>query len=481
MLNQADKRNGDQSEEFARRFPHRHRFLAHGPDVTRRRFFEVAGTGLLGSYLAGKAEAAEEITAAGVVPRNSAKNVIFIHLLGAISAIDTFDLKAVTGSSTRLNPAKINGIDWPAGLLPKLGGLLGDVAIVRSMSAWALVHSLAQTWAQIGRNPAAALGDIAPNMGSIVAIEKDVERKSGQVFPAFVALNAPASSGGGYLPATFAPFRINGAGAGIPNTVNNNPGQQAGFNTMFSRLHQLDDPLRVRSPYGTRFEDYDAFYAAAKGLMYNPAVSAAFAVIAADSQRYGNTPFGNACLVAKQMLAANQGTRFIQIDFGSWDMHGDIYGQQNPNGNNLFRMGPQLDNGVSAMLADLKSSGLLNETLVVIMGEFGRTAAISAAGGRDHYLVQSVVFAGGGVKGGKVIGATTPDASRNIITVSDYGWKGSGNTGPRLVRPEDVEATIYDAMGIDYTKVRMDDPYRRGFEYVPFGAQGAYGPINELF
>ena len=75
------------------------------------------------------------------------------------------------------------------GILPKLSGNLGDMAIVRSMSAWALVHSLAQTWTQIGRNPAAALGDIAPNIGSIVAIEKG---KEGTVFPPFVALNANA-------------------------------------------------------------------------------------------------------------------------------------------------------------------------------------------------------------------------------------------------------------------------------------------------
>jgi uncharacterized protein (DUF1501 family) len=210
-------------------------------------------------------------------------------------------------------------------------------------------------------------------------------------------------------------------------------------------------------------------------MMYNNAVSAAFNFAAADSQRYGSSPFGNACLVAKQILAANQGTRFVQITYGSWDMHSGIY--DTASAQSLFGMAPALDNGVAALLSDLKASGLLNETLVVMSGEFGRTPGMSAAAGRDHFLLQSAVFAGAGVKGGKVIGATSADGS----SVTDFGWNGSGTTGPRYVRPEDIEATIYSAMGIDWTTIRRDDPYGRGFEYVPFASQGTYGPINELW
>ena len=87
-----------------------------------------------------------------------------------------------------VNLTVINGINWPVGILPKTGQGLSDIAIVRSVQPWALVHSLAQVWQQIGRNPAAALGDIAPNIGSVVAIEKDPERKPTQVFPTFLTL-----------------------------------------------------------------------------------------------------------------------------------------------------------------------------------------------------------------------------------------------------------------------------------------------------
>jgi uncharacterized protein (DUF1501 family) len=212
--------------------------------------------------------------------------------------------------------------------------------------------------------------------------------------------------------------------------------------------------------------------------MYNPKVTQSFGFTAAESARYGSTSFGNACLAAKQILTADQGTRFIQISYGSWDMHQDIYGTVNPRGNNMFTLSPALDNGVSTLLADLQASGLLSETLVVLAGEFGRTpGALTPAAGRDHFVIQTAVFAGAGITGGKVIGATAPDGSN----ITEFGFSGSGGTGPRNVWPEDVEATIYDAMGIDWTTIRHDDPFGRGFEYVPFASQGTYGPINELW
>ena len=100
------------------------------------------------------------------------------------------------------------------------------------MQAHALVHSLAQTWTQIGRNPAAALGNIAPNIGSVVAIEKDTERTPGQVFPTFLALNSPGGVGPGYFSAEYAPFKVAPATAGITYTTN--PDGQTRFNTRWT-------------------------------------------------------------------------------------------------------------------------------------------------------------------------------------------------------------------------------------------------------
>lgn len=463
----------DKFNKFVNKYPHDHRTFFNRPHITRRTFFEVAGAGVTASFLsASRAAACSVTTTQFVTPQNKAKNVIFILLAGAPSHTDTFDLKVLNGTTpAAFNPTMINGVNWPVGILPQLGKQLGNMAIVRSMNAWALVHSLAQRWTQIGRNPAAALGNIAPNIGSVVAIETASQRTPSQVFPGFLALNSPSGADNGYLPATYAPFRVVPAAAGIPNTTS--PFGQPRYNTLFTRMHQIDDSLRVNSPLGSTAEDYDEFYSAANQLMYNPVVQQAFTFSATDSARYGSTSFGNACLIAKQVLAANQGTRFIQITLGNWDMHQDIYGAQNPKGNNLFTLCPSFDNGAGALLADLANSGLLNNTLVVMAGEFGRTTGpVTPAGGRDHLVQQSIVFAGAGVHGGKVIGATNAAGS----DTTDFGW-----SRQRYVKPEDVEATIYSAMGINWTTVRCDDPFHRGFEYVPFSEQNLYGPIDELW
>lgn len=446
---------------------HRHRVFFGRPHWTRRQFFQVAGTALTASFLTSRYARADEVVTAPVKTRNTARNVIFILLAGAPSHVDTFDLKVTPGvTPDSFQPENINGMAWPTGLMPKLAEHLPKVAIVRSMRAWALVHSLAQTWTQIGRNPAAALGNIAPNIGSIVAIEKDPERLPSQVFPTFLALNSPAAAGSGYLSSQFGPFQVTPATSGIRNTTHADGATR--LEDRWSLLHRLDDPLRQPSPWGKAAEDYDSFYRAARGLMYNPVVDRAFRFTADDRARYGNTAFGNACLVAQQVLAADQGTRFIQITQGGWDMHQNIY-----DANQLPAYGRLLDNGLSALLADLDANGLLDSTLVVMAGEFGRTVGpLSAARGRDHHLQQFAVFAGGGIRGGRTIGSTNETGSG----VAEFGW-----SRDRYVRPEDVEATIYSALGINWTTIRYDDPFRRGFEYVPFAHDDLHGPIDELW
>jgi hypothetical protein len=467
MSNEQEKIN----REFQKR-PWTHKTFFNRPHWTRRRFFQIAGAGVSGAFLAQRYARAQQSveTNAGATTKNTAKNVIFILLAGAPSHTDLFDLKVVPNvTPASFNPETINGALFPTGLLPNLAKNWqnSDFAIVRSMQSHALVHSLAQTWTQIGRNPAAALGNIAPNIGSVVAIEKDSQRLPGQVFPAFLALNSGAGVGQGYFPAVYAPFRVVPATAGIGNTTN--PDGQSTFQTRFQLMHSLDDPDRIDSPYGTPMDDYNDFYTSAESLMYNPSVNSAFGFTTADSQRYGSSSTGNACLVAYQVLKANQGTRFIQVTSSDgWDMHQNIYAT-----GNLPAKGKILDNSVSALLNDLNASGLLASTMVVMVGEFGRTVgALTAAAGRDHWPQQFAVFAGGGIKGGTVIGQTNASGS----DTTDYGW-----SQKRYVYPEDIEATVYSAMGIDWTTIRHDDPLGRGFEYVPQTGPVPYAPVHELW
>jgi hypothetical protein len=437
------------------------------PHWTRRHFFELMGAGVTGAFLSQRYAKAADVTTSGAATKNTAENVIFILLAGAPSHTDTFDLKMVNGvTPMSFNPATVNGIYFPTGLMPKLANLTGDFAIARSVQAHAVVHTASQTWVQIGRNPLAALGNIAPNIGSIVAIEKDGQRKPNAIFPTFLALNSNGNTvNQGYLSAKYAPFRTTPSTAGISNTTN--PTGQTRFEGRFKLMNSLDASLRAGDPNSPEFADYNDFYVDAKQLMYNPQVNQYFGYTAAESARYGSSATGNAMLVASQVLKANLGTRYIQITSNDgWDMHQNIYSV-------LPARAAIIDNGLSALIGDLKANGLFDKTLIVMYGEFGRTVGpLTNQQGRDHWAQQFCFFAGGGIQGGTVIGAT--DAlGRDTV---DYGW-----SQKRYIYPEDIEATIYSAAGIDWTSVRHDDPLGRGFEYVPKTGPFPYAPVHELW
>ncbi len=167
-------------DKFVEKYPHPHKHFTRRPHLTRRRFFEIAGTGVTASFLANRLSAAPSVVQAPVAMQNSAKNVIFILLAGAPSHTDLFDFKPIAAQPASFAPNTINGTAFPAGLMPKLAQHLqnGNFSIVRSLQAWGLVHTLMQTWTQIGRNPGGVLGNISPNIGSVVAIEKRRSQES---------------------------------------------------------------------------------------------------------------------------------------------------------------------------------------------------------------------------------------------------------------------------------------------------------------
>jgi uncharacterized protein (DUF1501 family) len=210
-------------------------------------------------------------------------------------------------------------------------------------------------------------------------------------------------------------------------------------------------------------------------MMYDPIVTNAFRFTAADQQKYGNSSFGSACVTARNVLAADLGVRYIQITLGGWDNHSNIYA---PN-NGIYTSARQLDTGVGNLIADLASTPgsqgrtMFDDTLLVVKGEFGRTIGnLNGAQGRDHYYTHSTLIGGGGIRGGQSLGRLTLDAA----FIEDPGWKED-----RPVYAEDIAATIYSALGINYLTTRHDDPLGRGFEYVPQNQAWLGTPITELF
>ncbi len=453
-----------------------------GPVIGRRDFFKLTGTGVTGFLLspALKTEAFSSPTV-DLHLIGKARNCIFILMQGAPSGVDTFDLKVGPWTPSDFNPTGYNGVTFPQGLMPELATKLDKMAIVRNLRAPALVHPLQQTWAQIARSPSSALGKIAPNIGSVVALEFEPQRKAHQKLPVFVSLNTNGNVvGQGYFNGLYAPFDVTAAPLGLGNLANADG--QATFEARYSVLQTIDSNLRSSSPLGDDVTTMSGFYDRGRGMMYDPVVDAVFKFSTEEQQRYGSTGFGNSCIVARNLVKADQGARYIQINYNGWDHHQDIYAQsETPNVTvpGLYSMCAGLDRGLANLLTDLASVAgvnggtLLDETLIVAMGEFGRTVGqLTSQDGRDHYFQHFAVFAGGGVTGAKVIGETTEDGG----SVKEPGWSQN-----RSAQYEDIAATIYSAMGINYLTIRRDDPFGRGFEYVPFANEGAWYPILELF
>lgn len=450
-------------------------FPLHGLGFSRRRFFQVTGAGLIGSYfldVANPSLLAAQTQAVSL--KNTAKNCILIFLAGAPSNVDTWDLKEGAWTPAAFAPTSYGGVRWPQGLLPKTAEHLNKLVLIRSGLAWAAVHTLAQTWTQISRNPTGALGKISPHIGAVVALEAQKQRKLTDVLPGFIALNSGNIVGSGYLSSAYAPFSVQPSQNGLAALTH--PDGKARLETRWTLLQQTDRD-RTSGAKGKTTLDMDGYYDQAKLMIDSPEVGSLFSFGSDDRIRYGSTGFGDACIVARNLVKAQKGTRFVQITMGGWDHHNNIYNTQ---GNSILTSASQFDPAFGTLLTDLAAAPgsvagktMLDETLVVVLGEFGRTVgALNNQGGRDHALRMSLMMAGGGARGGTVIGKTNDAGDRAV----EYGWSGN-----RDIRPEDVTATIYSALGIDYTTTRNDDPFNRGFEYVPDAKYGVYGPVNEAF
>jgi Protein of unknown function (DUF1501) len=452
-----------------------------GTIIDRRLFFKIAGTGVAGYFSSPLDIFAQNpiVTMDQNAPiQNTAKNAIFILLAGAPSQTDLFDLKVGAWTPADFAPNTINGILWPGGLLTQLAVQLGlnRFSLIRSGQSTALVHPLVQDWTQIARNPTSATGKIAPNIGSVVALELEKQRLAGQKMPGFLSLNGGGSlAGQGYFSGQFAPFDVTPNANGLTNLTS--PDGQTVFTTRYSMLATADAALRTApSPLGTTVDAMADFSSSSRLMMYDPGITSAFRFSTADQTRYGNSSFGNACVTARNVLASGLGTRYVQMTLGGWDNHQNIYAKNA----GIYPSARQFDAGLANLIADLAalpgSSGntLLDDTLIVAKGEFGRTVGnITSQQGRDHYFVHSTLIGGGGIRGGQALGATTSDGS----FIQDPGW-----SQQRPVYAEDIAATIYSALGINYTTVRHDDPLGRGFEYIPTTTASYIGaPIAELF
>ena len=461
------------------------------PRVSRRVVLEAGALGLVGlgsNHLAGLRAAASPAK-----PKPRANACIYIFLSGGLAQHESFDLKPNA-------PAEIRGEFNPIATatpgieicehLPRLAACSKHWALVRSLSHWSNSHTDGHFMMLTGRS------DLPPGFGftsepkstdwpSIASMAGyNTPPRSDNLPPAVVLPERLVHWSGRVLPGAYAgqmgrrrePWFIEASPYGNPfwrgaypeytfaNETKKPPA------TPDDRVYQAPNLSLPQGMSGDRFSDrlamlaeidrqrayleraaeiekFDTYRQSAISLLADPKVRRAIDVTGAEAavqERYGRNSFGWSLLMAYRLVEA--GVTLVQVNLGNnetWDTHGDAFPRLK---DKLF---PPTDRALSALLDDLAATGLLDTTLVVMAGEFGRTPKIStlpqsfSGPGRDHWgAVQSVFFAGGGVRGGTIVGSSDKDG-------------GHPATAPQ--KPENMAATIYHALGIPPMAVWHDD------------------------
>ena len=454
--------------------------------LQRRELLRLGGLSLVGGTLPWMAntriKASEDRT-----PHKTARQVIFINLEGGMSQLDSLDAKQGPWTPDYFDIQKCgNGLMLPMGVFPNLAKILDKVSVVRSMAAWDAVHGRAQYYLQTGHPLNPALSKEVPAVGAVICHELADERRATDSLPAYISMNMAGNQAGlinnGFLSAEFGPLNLS-FDKGPPDLAPPKDMAQT-MQRRWSRLQSLDQGLRERQPGVDRsFYDYNQYYRGAWNIMNDPRVPEIFSLTEEDKTRYGQSSIGTSLALARNLMRADAGTRFVLASHGGWDHHSDIYKQGTRN--HPVLMG-ELDKAFTSLVLDLEalpgsrdgSKSLLDETLIVCMSEFGRTPGdISATrAGREHYIhAHSGMFVGGGIARGGIIGQT--DAVGGTIT--DFGWSPG-----RPIYMEDVVCTIYSAMGIDWTNKVEETPSGRAFHFVESASGTDYvdfQPISKLF
>ncbi len=424
-------------------------------------------------------------------PRGSARFCLVLMLDGGQSQVDTWDLKEGAWTPEEFDIRNVSGDigKWPYALYPQLAERFDKFLLARSMGAWDAVHGRAQYYIQTGHPLNLALSKEIPAIGAIVATEYASRRRDTDTLPPYVAMNVVRNQAGlvnsGFLPAKNTPFHIDTTTKLSAYALA--PEDKPDFERRWKLLKEFDERLRTETSLAAKtYRDYNDHYEGAVRLMSDPRAARIFQLPSEERTRYGNSRTGDACILARNLIEADAGTHFIFVDVYNWDQHSNIYGSDrprragNPYPSTHQEVSLELDSALAPLLDDLSGTkrtdgtSLLDETLVVCMGEFGRTPGpLSVINGRDHFPgAFSALFAGGGVKGGRVLGKTDEMGA----TIVESGWHEK-----RPIYPEDVAATIYSAMGVDWGKQVHETPSGRTFYYIePVTAQSHIVNFQEV-
>lgn len=350
------------------------------------------------------------------------KSVIWIWLAGGPTHVETFDPKMTAPTEYRsiTGEAKtpLAGVSL-GGTFPKMAACMDKMALIRSFSHGNSSHGTATRWVMTGYDDRQ---NTQPSIGSIASRQFGTTNPNTGI-PTYVRMNNINGDGPGWLGTGYSPFNPNGPA--VKNMASIVPEER--FSSRRKLLNSLDTINRTADNSG-KLDGMDAFEQQAFDLVRGTSRDA-FNISKADPKeraRYGKG-LGETLLTARRLCEA--GCAFVTVSYGGWDMHGGI-------AKGLKGRAEQMDQGIAALIEDLDDRGMLDDTLVVVTGEFGRTPKINTKGGRDHWgRLCTLALAGGGLKMGQVVGK-----SSDKIEVP--------STKP--ITPQDLMATIFHMYGMNH-------------------------------
>lgn len=413
--------------------------------LSRRQALQIGGTGLIGGLTLPQLLAAEDATTPETRSKAKAKSCIILFLEGGPSHLDLWDLKPDAPKEIRgpYNPIPTRVPGTHIGeLLPLCAKVTDKLTLLRSFRDGDTGHQTGYHLMMTGYPPNFNDGqarntptnELYPSMGSIIARELGPR---GSVPPYINMPNPVAPGGPGFYGPAYSPF-----------VIENDPGQPdfevrdvhleaSGVGPsrfelrrrLLERVEELGEQDKLSGRGGAMSKYYDKAF----GLITSREAKEAFDIRAEPEklrERYGYTTLGQCALLARRLVEG--GSRIVGVDHGSWDTHFDHFTSIEK------ALVPHLDMALSALITDLDERGMLEDTLVLCMGEMGRTPRINNDAGRDHWCgAQTVVLAGGGIKAGAVVGATDKHAAEVTSTP---------------VNIHDLWRTIFTLMGIDSDK-----------------------------
>ncbi len=442
--------------------------------VTRRDFLHAGSIALLGLTM----PQFYGLKAMGAVNTDKDVNCIQLMLVGGPSQLDTWDMKPDAPASIRgpYKPIKTNvpGIEISE-IFPRMARHADKFALLRSVyHTAAAVHDTGCQMMQTGRLFQGGLE--SPNYGCVLRKQKGPkgDMPPNVLIPRMIGElggNLPHGDTAGFLGKQYDPFVLNADPSDpnfkVPDMLPPDYISAVRVDRRRDWRQVIDESVRYFESSNQDAKLMDATFNQAYTLMTSSQAREAFALnqeSEATRQRYGMNRFGQGCLLARRLV--ERGVRFVTVNMFetvfneiTWDIHGSA--PFSPISCYEDSVGPMFDNAYSSLLEDLSDRGLLSNTLVLATGEFGRTPRINPAGGRDHWpQCWTVVLAGGGIKGGQVVGS-----SDNIGAAPK----------DRPVMPAHIAATVYKCLGIP-VDLELHTPQGRTVRLVDHG----FDPIDEL-